>query len=128
MENLQNVDPWVWVAVAVGVVAVIGLIAALASRKKRDWDHTRAEAMRNKVEQELPDLRGREASALEAEAQAERARADAERLEAQARERRTEADEQRSTLNERLREADERDPLVNTDSGEHRHADSPRRD
>ena len=117
MENLQNVDTWVWVAVAgVAALVIIGVIAALGKRKKADWDHSRAESIRNDVEQQRPELREREASTLETEAQAERTRAEAERLEAQAREQRREVEDQRSTLNERLREADERDPHVTTDA------------
>ena len=129
MESFQNVDNWVWVAVAVGALLVVGILIALSRGKKKDWDHSRAEAMRSKVEQELPELRKREASALESEAQAERARAEAERLDAEARERRSEVEDHRSELDEQLREADERDPLVDTDSAGHRHAaDAPRRD
>jgi biopolymer transport protein ExbB/TolQ len=125
MENFQNLDTWVWVVAAVGLLVVLGVLAALGRGKKRGWDHSRAEAMRSKVEQDLPELRKREASVLEKEAQAERARADAERLEAQARERRSEVEDQRSTLEERLREADERDPLVDNEAAEHRQADNP---
>ena len=130
MENLQNVDTWVWVAVAVVAALVIfGVLAAVGRRKKRDWDHSRAEAMRSEVEQHTPELRRNEAEALETEAQAERARAEAERLEAQAREQRREVEDQRSTLAEQLREADERDPFVDTDAGAHRDVDaSERRD
>ena len=117
-------DVWVWVALA-GVVAlvIVGALAALGKGKKRDWDHSRAEAMRKDVEQKLPELREREASTLESEAQAERVRADAERLESQAREQRHEVEDQRSTLNEKLREADERDPQVDTDAGAHKDGD-----
>ena len=128
MENLQNVDSWVWVAVVVGLLLVIGL-AVLAKASKSRWDHSRAETIRTKVEQELPKLREGEALALESEAQAERARAQAERLEAQASQRRSEVEDQRSTLNEQLRAADERDPLVESDADAHRHVDeSARRD
>lgn len=119
MEDLQTIDTWVWVAVAVGLVLVVGLIALANSRKGR-WDHSRAETMRAKVEQELPALREQEAAALESEAAAERARAEAERLESQASERRSEADDHRDTLTEWLRAADERDPLVDTEGHEHR--------
>jgi hypothetical protein len=108
------------------VLLVFGIVALLISKKSK-WDHTRAEAMRSKVEQELPELRKREASALETEAQAERARADAERLEAQASERRSEVEDQRSALNEQLRAADERDPLVNNETDDHRHVDDASR-
>ena len=125
MENLQNLDPWVWVAVAIGMLFVIGVVVALS--KKRKWDHARAEAMRSKVEEELPELRRQEASALETEAQAERARADAERLEAQAREQRDEVEDHRTKLTERLEEADARDPLVDSDADEHRHVDGSAR-
>jgi hypothetical protein len=127
MENLQNLDPWVFVAVAVGLSLVVGVLVLMSQRKK--WDHSRAEAMRAKVEQELPQLRKREASALETEAQAERARADAELLETEASERRSEVEDQRSALNEKLRAADERDPFVDSDEDQHRHVDhSTRRD
>ena len=129
MENLQNVDIWVWAALAVGAILVVGVLVALAGGKKKDWDHSRAEAIRSEVEQKLPDLRQREASALEAEAQAERARADAERLEAQAHDRRDDVEERRSELSERLQEADERDPLTTDDADDHRHVgNAPRRD
>ena len=117
MENLQNVDTWVWVAVAVvAALVIIGVLAALGRGKKRDWDHSRAEAIRSDVAKQTPELRDREASTLGTEAQAQRARADADRLDAQAREQRHEVEEQRSRLNERLREADERDPRVDTDA------------
>lgn len=127
MENFQNLDPWVWVAAAVGLLIVVGLLVFMSQKKK--WDYSRAEAMRTKVDQELRELRESEASTLETEAQAERARAEAERLEAQASERRSEVDDQRSALNEQLRAADERDPFVDNDADEHRHSDnSERRD
>jgi len=128
MENLQNVDTWVWVVVAVvAALLIIGVLAALGRHKKRDWDHSRAEAIRSEVEERRPDLLKHEVSALEAEAQAEQARVDAERLEAQAREQRREVEDERSALTERLREADERDPLVDTDAGAHRDVDAPQR-
>jgi hypothetical protein len=128
MENLQNVDTWIWVvaAVVVGLI-LVGALATLGKRKKRHWDHSRAEAIRSEVEQQRPVLQKREASALEAEAQAERARADADRLEAQAREQRRDVEDHRSTLTERLREADERDPEVDTDIGAHKRVDSAHR-
>jgi hypothetical protein len=122
MENLQRLDPWVVVVIAVGLSVVVAALVFMSQKKK--WDYSRAEAMRRNVEQELPELRKREASALETEAQAERARADAERLEAQASERRSEVEEQRSELNEKLRAADERDPFVDNDVDEHRHVDN----
>ncbi|HUS22259.1 MAG TPA: hypothetical protein VMZ66_09640 [Aeromicrobium sp.] len=121
MGNLQDLDPWVFVAVAVALSVVVGILVFLSQKKK--WDYSRAEAMRAKVEQELPELREREASALESEAQAERARADADRLEAQASERRSEVEDQRSELAEQLRAADERDPSVHNDVDEYRHVD-----
>lgn len=128
MENLQNVDTWVWAVVAVvAALLIIGALVALGRHKKRDWDHARAEAMRREVEQHRPELLEHEVSALEAEAQAEQARADAERLAAQAREQRREVEEERSTLTERLREADERDPLVDTDAGAHRDVEASQR-
>ena len=50
MKYLQDVNMWVWVAAAVVVVlVVVGLLATLGKRKKRDWDHFRAEAMRSEV-------------------------------------------------------------------------------
>ena len=128
MENLQNVDTWVWIAVAiVAALVIIGAIAALGKHKKADWDHSRAEAIRDDVGQRRSELREREASTLETEARAERARAEAERLEAQARENRQEVEEDRSSLNERLREADERDPQVETDADRHTDVDASRR-
>jgi hypothetical protein len=128
MENLQNVDASVWVAVAVVVALIIvGAVATLGKRKKREWDHSRAEAIRSEVEQQRPELQRREASALEVETLAERTRADADRLEAQAREQRRNVEDQRSTLTERLREADERDPDVDTSADAHKHVDASRR-
>jgi uncharacterized membrane-anchored protein YhcB (DUF1043 family) len=128
MDNLQNVDTWIWVAVAVVVgLIIVGTLATLGKRKKRDWDHSRAEAIRREVEQQRPGLQKREASALETEAQAERARADADRLAAQAREQRRDVEDQRSTLTERLQEADERDPDVDTNVDAHKHVDAARR-
>lgn len=120
MEKLNNIEPWVGLVI-VGALLLVVLAFVLVKTKKSTWDHSRAEAMRNRVEQELPELRRREASALETEAQAQRARADAERLESQASERRREVEDQRSDLSDQLREADERDPLVDTDSEDHRH-------
>lgn len=113
METLQTLNPWVFVAIAVGLSVIVGVLVFISQKKK--WDYSRAEAMRAKVEQEVPKLRESEASALESEAQAERARADAERFEAQASERRREIEEQLSALNEQLRAADERDPFVDND-------------
>ena len=121
METLQNLDPWVVVAIAVGLSVVVGAVVFMSQKKK--WDYSRAEAMRSKVEQELPELRKREASALETEAQAKRARLDLELLEAEANKLRNEVDDKRSELNEQLRAADERDPLVDNDLDEHRHVD-----
>lgn len=123
MENLQNVDTWVWVVAGVFLaLVIIGALAALGKGKKHDWDHSRAEAIRSEVERERPELQEREASTLETEAAAERKRAEADRLEREARERRNEVEKQRSTLEERLREADERDPDVDTDA-RHKHVD-----
>jgi hypothetical protein len=121
METLQNLDPWVVVAIAVGLSVVVGAVVFMSQKKK--WDYSRAEAMRSKVEHELPELRKREASALETEAQAKRARLDLELLEAEASKLRNEVDDKRSELNEQLRAADERDPLVDNDLDEHRHVD-----
>ena len=121
METLQNLDPWVVVAITGGMSVVVGAVVFMSQKKK--WDYSRAEAMRSKVEQELPELRKREASALETEAQAERARLDLELLEAEASKLRSEVDDKRSELNEQLRAADERDPLVDNDLDEHRHVD-----
>lgn len=126
METLQNLDPWVVLAIAVGLSVVTGVLVVMSQKKK--WDYSRAEAMRAKVERELPSWRKNEASVLETEAQAERARAAAERLAAQASERRSEVEDQRQALNQQLQAADERDPFVDTDV-EHRHVDdSARRD
>ena len=120
-------DPWVVVAIAVGLSVVVGAVVFMSQKKK--WDYSRAEAMRSKVEHELPELRKREASALETEAQAKRARLDLELLEAEASKLRNEVDDKRSELNEQLRAADERDPLVDNDLDENRHvADSADRD
>jgi len=124
MENLQNLNPWIVVAIAVGLAVVTGVLLVMSQRKK--WDYSRAEAMRAKVERELPKLRESEASVLETQAQAERARADADRLEAQASERRSEVEDQRNALNEQLRAADDRDPFVDNDV-EHRHVDDSTR-
>lgn len=123
METLQNLDPWVVVAIAAGLSVVVAVLVFLSQKKK--WDYSRAEAMRSKVEQQLPELHNAEASALETEAKAERARADAELLEAEASKLRNEVKDKRSELNEQLREADERDPFVdnNDDVDEHRHVD-----
>jgi low affinity Fe/Cu permease len=126
METLQNLDPWVIIAIAVGLSVVTGVLVVMS--QKRKWDYSKAEAMRAKVEKELPELRKREASALDIEAQADRTRAEAERLEERAREWISEVEEQRNALNEQLRAADERDPFVDNDV-EHRHVDdSARRD
>ena len=125
---MENVDTWVWVVAAVALAGIIiAVIAALGSNRKKDWDRSRADAIRRDVAQRQPELRQREASTLEVEAEAQRARAEAERLEAEAREQRRDVDEQRGELNDKLREADERDPDVDADADESpRHADTPR--
>lgn len=101
-----------WVLLAVGVVAVLLIIGALAwaaVSKKRDLDRQKAAAIRTDATRRETRLTAEDAEVRRAEAEAQQARAEADRLEAVAADRRRHLDDERRAYNERLQEAERLD-------------------
>ncbi len=108
-------DTVIWIVVAVVVaLLVLGLLAALMSKKKTEQRKAHAAELRQDAQSRAPELDEADVRAREAEVEAERARLEAERAQARA----TEAEQARAAeqagYEDRIREADRLDPAVDT--------------
>ncbi|GAB3851404.1 hypothetical protein GCM10028801_00820 [Nocardioides maradonensis] len=111
-------DPgWIVVYVVVALL-VLGGLAVLARRKKRDRDRERAASIRAEARRDEPRLARREAEARRLEAESSEARAEADRREAMARSHRQKLEGERKEYVDRMREADRIDP--DADGAAHR--------
>jgi hypothetical protein len=119
-------DNWVWIVVAiVALLLVIGVVVALAQKRKQESNRREAAELResarhrgSKLDQHEADLRG-------VAAEAERRRAEADKLEAVAEQRRMRLESERAEQADSLREADEIDPDVDDPTSENAIVDRP---
>ncbi len=106
----DNNAEWIWIALAIVVaVVVLGALIGWAMAKKRSMDRRHAEAIRVNAARDHQRIEAKDAETRGVEAEAEQARAEADRLELIARERREEIERDRRGNAERLREADRLD-------------------
>ena len=110
---------WLWIVIALVLLAVVVAAVMMGRRKKAEHDRTRAHELREQAAAQATGVQQHEARAKETAAQAEQARAEAqrkaaeaERLEAEARDREATAAEVREKHEDHLRRADELDPDV----------------
>ena len=96
------------------VLVALGVALLLAQNRKRDQQREQAAVLRQEATAHVADHAKSEAAAREKAADAERARAEAERLEAEAAERQRALDVDRARHEDTLREADRLDPDVDT--------------
>ena len=100
-----------WIAVYVVVaLLVVGVLALVAMRQRREHNRHRADELRTQARQREGTVRRRDAEARRLAAESEQARAEADRLEAEAQERRAVFERERAAQQDRLRQADQLDP------------------
>jgi hypothetical protein len=113
---MNDIDWWVWVIVAVIIIALLGVVAVRAGSARRVQGHrAKAATLREEAAAATVDARQREADASTARAQAEKARFEADRLEDEARQHDDAAQRTQGEVQERLAEADRVDPDVSVD-------------
>ena len=113
-------DTVIWIVVAIVVaLLVLGLLAALMSKKKTEQRKAHATELRQDAQSRAPELDEADVRAREAEVEAERARLEAERAQTRA----TEAEQARAAeqagYEDRIREADRVDPAVDTGASDY---------
>ena len=115
-------DIWIWLIIAVVVVALVAILATFARRRSAvrtaHKNRRRAGELRDEAELTGVEASQREADAADARAEAERARVAAQQLERQAKDLESNAGEARDRANEHLAEADRIDPDVDVTSRE----------
>ncbi|MFI5430271.1 hypothetical protein [Aeromicrobium sp. UC242_57] len=119
---MSDIDWWVWVIVAVVLIAVLlGLAAAsrqvatrrlVKQREQDDLDRGEAEKLRRDADATHAAVQRREAEAATAHADAEEARLQAQQLQREAADLDRDATRQRGALDDQLAEADRIDPDV----------------
>jgi type II secretory pathway pseudopilin PulG len=116
----MDTSTWIWIIVAILVVLIIvGVIAAMAGKKRQESHRTRAGELREQAGAQATGVQQREADARGTSARAEQARAEADRLSAEARDKESTAAEYRENQADSLREADRLDPDVDTKSDDY---------
>lgn len=110
---------WIWLIIAVVVIALIAILAGVARRKAaaRALEHNRHRAGKLREEAEVTGVEAsrREADAAAARADAEEARLATEKLEREAALHEQHAGQVRDEAGERLIEADRLDPDIDPD-------------
>ena len=107
MSRTQSV--WLVIAIIV-LLAVIGLVVRMASRRKVEADRTRANELRAQGDRTRLHASEEEANAASADARARQARVEAEKLELEAEARARDARESRHLAEEHHQRAAELDP------------------
>ena len=108
-------DTVIWIVVAVVVaLLVLGLLAALMSKRKTEQRKAHATELRQDAHSRAPDLDEADVRAREAEVEAERARLEAERAETRVTEAEQAEAAEQAGHEDRIREADRVDPAVDT--------------
>jgi hypothetical protein len=110
----------IWIVVAVVVaLLVLGLLAALMSKRKTEHRKTEAAELRQDALARTPELDQADVKARAAQVEADQARLNAQRAEEQAAEAEQARAAAQATYEDRIREADRLDPTVDTDSPEY---------
>ena len=116
---MDDINWWVWVLIALAVIALIAIIGVTlrnrANVKAVQRDRFRAGQLREEAEVSAVEASRREADAAAARAEAEQARIAAEQLERQAQGHERDAGQVRAEAGERLAEADQIDPDIDDD-------------
>lgn len=110
----------VWIVVAVVLaLLLLGLLAALMSKRKTEHRKTEAAELRQDAHARTPELDQADVRARAAQVEADQARLNAQQAEAQAVEAEQSRAAEQATYEDRIREADRLDPTVDTDSPEY---------
>ena len=110
---------WLWIALGVLVaLAILGLLLGMWRRKKREMDRKHAAQIRREADSHAVKIEAKDAETRRIEAEAEQARAEADRLQAIAAEKRTHVEGEREVYVERMQEADKLDKGHGRDDGQ----------
>lgn len=116
----MDTDTLIWIVVAIVLaLIVLGLLAALMNKQKRQHE-ARAAELRQDAATRTPAVDEADVRAKEARVEADRARYEAQQAEARAQEAQQARVVEEAELEDQLREADRLDPRVDTSAGDYR--------